>query len=295
MFSSSKDHKLQLWWKDSNDTKANRAANTSTHPLGVWTQGKFHCDRISLVILNRSITDMAHLPFSPQSSPNYPLSEFLHLPHSHLRHRRPDLLPHPVAHHQRPAAIARSRKLHLGQPAGGRARRVSGSGLPTVDRNDIPGELLVDAEHDGPGVPWELGLSGVLPRWGEWRTEAIYAAILRRSMDEYGRAEAWVNASWVPLLGQGRGMQRLEPGVFVDLATREPGVSWIWRFTEPAIRFVDLAFREPGVSWTWRFMGRSFLGKARKGVVPLTQRGLKKRITKWEDQSGLKGDIFFRN
>lgn len=90
-------------------------------------------------------------------------------------------------------------------------------------------------------------------------------------------------------------MQRLEPGVFVDLATREPGVSWIWRFTEPAIRFVDLAFREPGVSWTWRFMGRSFLGKARKGVVPLTQRGLKKRITKWEDQSGLKGDIFFRN
>lgn len=40
MFSSSKDNKLQLWWKDYNDTAANRAANTDTHPLGVWTQGK---------------------------------------------------------------------------------------------------------------------------------------------------------------------------------------------------------------------------------------------------------------
>lgn len=40
MFSSSKDNKLQFWWKDSNNTEANRAVNTSTHPLGVWTQGK---------------------------------------------------------------------------------------------------------------------------------------------------------------------------------------------------------------------------------------------------------------
>lgn len=39
MFASSKENTLELWWKDSNDTAANRAANTSTHPLGVWTKG----------------------------------------------------------------------------------------------------------------------------------------------------------------------------------------------------------------------------------------------------------------
>lgn len=60
------------------------------------------------------IQRLAHLRLSSQPSPNYPVSEFPHLPHSYLRHRQPNLLPHPVHDHQRPAAAACGRKLHLG-------------------------------------------------------------------------------------------------------------------------------------------------------------------------------------
>lgn len=40
VFLSNTKHQLELWWKDSNDTAANRAANTPTHPLGTWNKGK---------------------------------------------------------------------------------------------------------------------------------------------------------------------------------------------------------------------------------------------------------------
>ena len=40
VFLSNTDNKLELWWKDSNETAANSAANTTTHPLGVWSKGK---------------------------------------------------------------------------------------------------------------------------------------------------------------------------------------------------------------------------------------------------------------
>lgn len=32
---------LEVWWKDSNTTSANSAANTTAHPLGIWSKGKF--------------------------------------------------------------------------------------------------------------------------------------------------------------------------------------------------------------------------------------------------------------
>lgn len=41
VFLSNTDNELEIWWKDSNDTVANSAANTTNHPLGVWSKGKF--------------------------------------------------------------------------------------------------------------------------------------------------------------------------------------------------------------------------------------------------------------
>ncbi|MCJ1423915.1 hypothetical protein MMC29_001800 [Sticta canariensis] len=38
VFLSNTNHQLELWWKDSNDTAANRAANTPKHPLGTWNK-----------------------------------------------------------------------------------------------------------------------------------------------------------------------------------------------------------------------------------------------------------------
>ncbi|MCJ1265925.1 hypothetical protein MMC22_005807 [Lobaria immixta] len=40
VFLSNNKDQLELWWKDSNDTAANSAANSTTHPLGTWTKGK---------------------------------------------------------------------------------------------------------------------------------------------------------------------------------------------------------------------------------------------------------------
>ena len=40
VFLSNNNDQLELWWKDSNDTAANSAANSTTHPLGTWTKGK---------------------------------------------------------------------------------------------------------------------------------------------------------------------------------------------------------------------------------------------------------------
>lgn len=57
MFSSSMDNKLELWWKDSNTTVANSAANTTAHPLGVWTKGIERC----LFFLPVEFTDPTHL------------------------------------------------------------------------------------------------------------------------------------------------------------------------------------------------------------------------------------------
>lgn len=40
LYLSNTDHQLELWWKDSNVTAANRASNSTKHPLGTWTKGK---------------------------------------------------------------------------------------------------------------------------------------------------------------------------------------------------------------------------------------------------------------
>ena len=39
VFLSNIDNELELWWKDSNVTTANIAANTTAHPLGIWSKG----------------------------------------------------------------------------------------------------------------------------------------------------------------------------------------------------------------------------------------------------------------
>ncbi|MCJ1422751.1 hypothetical protein MMC29_000631 [Sticta canariensis] len=35
---SKTDHQLEIWWKDLNDTAANRAAYSTKHPLGTWNK-----------------------------------------------------------------------------------------------------------------------------------------------------------------------------------------------------------------------------------------------------------------
>lgn len=146
----------------------------------LWASGPkvFHLD-YHFIFFDRPMefTDIAHLPLSPQPGPNHPLPQLLHLPHSHLRHHEPNLLPHPLPHHTRPAALARGRKLHLGQSPGGGPRRVRGCGLADVDRDDVPGELLGGAEHDGTGDSVEFRVSSVFPRRGARGCGAVYAQV----------------------------------------------------------------------------------------------------------------------
>lgn len=40
VFLSNTNNQLEIWWKDSNGTAANSAANTTSHPLGIWTKGE---------------------------------------------------------------------------------------------------------------------------------------------------------------------------------------------------------------------------------------------------------------
>ena len=153
----------------------------------LWASGLkvFHLHQFFFASIDRrKCADSAHLLLSPQSSSNFPVPQLLHLPHSNLGHRRSDLLPHPLPHHQCLATFTRGRKLHLGQPVRGGPRRVSGSGISIVDRDDVSRELLGHAEHDCTRDPRQPSVSGVFPRWRAWAVEAIHAKIRGRPMDQ---------------------------------------------------------------------------------------------------------------
>lgn len=67
VFLTNTENKLELWWKDSNNTAANNAARTTSHPLGIWSKGKclhFLAYR-SHVALNDHVKYSTQLPSSP--------------------------------------------------------------------------------------------------------------------------------------------------------------------------------------------------------------------------------------